>query len=162
VAQSFASKEVTVVTKENQGAGAARNYALKLSQGDFIQWLDADDLLAPDKIDRQLMALRETDGKRVLLSSAWAYFGYRTKRAGFIRTSSWQDLSPMEWMMKKMEQHLCMQTATWLTNRHPTEAAGSWDTSLLTDDETDISVAFSWHPKGRDFYPERPDHMAEL
>ena len=32
---------------------------LRLSQGDYIQWLDADDLLAPDKIERQLAALRE-------------------------------------------------------------------------------------------------------
>ena len=59
VARRFASKEVAVVSTENQGAAAARNHALQLSQGDYIQWLDADDLLAPDKIERQLAALRE-------------------------------------------------------------------------------------------------------
>ena len=44
VARRFASKEVAVVTTENQGAAAARNHAMSLSQGDYIQWLDADDL----------------------------------------------------------------------------------------------------------------------
>src|SRR5277367_2921044 len=51
VARRFASKQVVVVSKENHGAAAARNDALRLSQGDYIQWLDADDILAPDKIE---------------------------------------------------------------------------------------------------------------
>src|SRR6202000_980107 len=50
----FASKNVIVVSTKNQGAAAARNHALQLSQGEYIQWLDADDLLSPDKIERQL------------------------------------------------------------------------------------------------------------
>ena len=74
VARRFASKEVVVVSKENQGAAATRNHAFQLSQGEYIQWLDADDLLAPDKIERQLAALREGDGKRILLSSSWGHF----------------------------------------------------------------------------------------
>src|SRR5690348_5161005 len=59
VARRFAAKGVLVVTTKNQGAAGARNHALRLSQGDYIQWLDADDLLAPDKIERQIAALRE-------------------------------------------------------------------------------------------------------
>src|SRR6516225_12133852 len=50
IARQFASKDVVVVTQRNQGASAARNHALSLSQGDYIQWLDADDLLSTDKI----------------------------------------------------------------------------------------------------------------
>src|SRR5918996_6070506 len=42
VARQFASKTVSVVTQENQGAAAARNKALERCQGDYIQWLDAD------------------------------------------------------------------------------------------------------------------------
>src|SRR5438445_12948867 len=64
VARRFASREVAVVSKQNQGAAAARNYALRLSQGDYIQWLDHDDLLLPDKIERQLTALGEIGSRR--------------------------------------------------------------------------------------------------
>jgi glycosyltransferase involved in cell wall biosynthesis len=64
VARRFASKQILVVSKENQGAAATRNHALRLGQGDYIQWLDADDILAPDKIASQIAGLRECDGKK--------------------------------------------------------------------------------------------------
>src|SRR5690348_10702265 len=135
VARRFASKGVLVVTTKNQGAAGARKHALRLSQGDYIQWLDADDLLAPDKIERQIAALRESDSKRILLSSAWAFFNYRTQCARFVPTSLWQDLSPAEWLRHKLAENLHMQTATWLTSRELAEAAGSWDTRLHFDDD---------------------------
>ena len=135
VARRFASKQILVVSMENQGAAAARNHALCLCQGDYIQWLDADDLLAPDKVETQLAGLRECDGKRTLLSSPWASFNYRPQRAKFIPTPLWQDLSPIEWLLRKMAQNLFMQTATWLTSRELSEAAGLWDTRLLSDDD---------------------------
>src|SRR5713101_4578915 len=69
VVRRFASKEVKVVSTENQGAAVARNHALHLSQGNYIQWLDADDLLAPDKIERQLASIREADDRQILLSA---------------------------------------------------------------------------------------------
>src|SRR5216684_2101005 len=81
VARHFASQQVVVVSTENQGAAAARNHALQLSQGDYIQWLDADDLLAPDKIERQLAAISEADDRQILLSGPWGYFNYRTRNA---------------------------------------------------------------------------------
>jgi len=95
VARRLASKQVAVVTVPNRGAAAARNHAMRLSQGDFIQWLDADDLLTMDKIERQLAALGEVQDTRVLLSSPWAPFYYRTQRARFVHTSLCQDLSPL-------------------------------------------------------------------
>ena len=44
-------------TNPKKGACSARNHALSLSRGPFIQWLDADDLLGRDKIETQLNAL---------------------------------------------------------------------------------------------------------
>jgi glycosyltransferase involved in cell wall biosynthesis len=41
IARRFAPQGVTVVSQPNQGAAAARNAALSLSRGDYIQWLDA-------------------------------------------------------------------------------------------------------------------------
>jgi len=154
VARRFVSKGVLVVSKENQGAAAARNHGLRLSQGDYIQWLDADDLLAPDKIERQLAALREIDDKRILLSSSWAYFNFRTHRARFVPTSLWQDLSPLEWLLRKMGENLHMQTATWLTSRELAEAAGLWDTRLLSDDDGEYFCRVLLASKSTRFTPE--------
>jgi glycosyltransferase involved in cell wall biosynthesis len=153
-AREFASKEVTVVSTENQGAAAARNHALQLSQGDYIQWLDADDLLAPDKIEHQLAALGEVEGKRILLSSPWAYFNYRTHCARFVPTSLWQDLSPVEWLLRKMGENLHAQTATWLTSRELAEAAGCWDTRLLSDDDGEYFCRVLLASEGTRFVPE--------
>lgn len=135
VARQFASNHVKVVSKENGGAAAARNFALHLSQGDYIQWLDADDLLAPDKIERQLAALGEVEDKKILLSSPWAYFNYRPESARFVTTSLWHDLSPVEWLLRKLSENLHQQTATWLTSRELADAAGVWDTRMISDDD---------------------------
>lgn len=135
VARRLASRQVTVVHTENRGAAAARNHALSISQGEYVQWLDADDLLAPDKIERQLATLRECDSKRVLLSGPWAHFYYRTRTAAFVPNSLWEDLSPLEWLFRKMSENLHMQPGGWLTSRELVEAAGPFDTDLCFDDD---------------------------
>src|SRR4051794_33299071 len=90
IVRCFESSNVRVVTQRNQGAAAARNTAFSLSKGDYIQWLDADDLLAPDKIARQMERLDGISSKRTLLSSAWGRFLYRPGRAEFIPTAMWR------------------------------------------------------------------------
>jgi glycosyltransferase involved in cell wall biosynthesis len=154
VAQQFASQGVMVVSNENQGAAATRNHAFRLSKGDYIQWLDADDLLAPGKIELQLAALRDIDSPRTLLSSSWAYFNFRTHRARFVPTSLWEDLSPAEWLLRKMGENLHMQTATWLTSRELAETAGLWDTRLYFDDDGEYFCRVLLASAGTRFVPQ--------
>src|SRR6266436_8160107 len=98
IAQRFVSGEVSVVSQPNGGGSAARNRAFALSKGDYIQWLDSDDLLAPDKIARQMEATGQGLSKRTVLSSEWGRFLYRYHRAEFVPTALWSDLSPLEWL----------------------------------------------------------------
>jgi glycosyltransferase involved in cell wall biosynthesis len=42
----------------NRGASAARNRGTALARGEFIQYLDADDMLLPDAIERRVNALQ--------------------------------------------------------------------------------------------------------
>jgi glycosyltransferase involved in cell wall biosynthesis len=135
IARQFEADSVRVVTQKNQGAAAARNAAFGLSQGDYIQWLDADDLLSPDKIERQMAVAKQVGSRRTLISCGWSYFFYRYNRAKFVPTPLWDDLSTVEWLIRKMELNLHMQTATWLVSRELTEAAGPWNTALLGDDD---------------------------
>jgi glycosyltransferase involved in cell wall biosynthesis len=154
VARRFASKDVKVVSTTNQGLSAAVNHAYKLSQGDYIQELDADDILAPDKIEKQLAAVREGDSKRILLSSPWAHFHYRTTSARFIRNPLWEDLSPVEWLLRKLGQNLHMQNATWLVSRELAEAAGPWDESLQYDQDGEYYARVLMASEGTRFVPE--------
>jgi len=153
VLQRFSSKNVKIVSTENRGLCATVNYAYQLCQGDYIQELDADDLLAPDKIERQLGALRSTDSKRVLLSSAFASFYFRTSRARFVHNSLCEDLSPTEWLLRKLSENLYMQNATWLVSRELAEAAGPWDTSLHYDQDGEYFARVLLASEGTRFVP---------
>jgi glycosyltransferase involved in cell wall biosynthesis len=49
---------VRVVRQTNQGVGRARQAGLDVAHGEFVQYLDSDDILLPDKLLRQTEALR--------------------------------------------------------------------------------------------------------
>ena len=154
VARRFASREVKIVSTENHGLSGAVNNAYKLCQGDYIQELDADDIMSPDKIERQLSALRETDSKRILLSSPWAHFYFRTRSARFVPNSLWQDLLPVEYLLRKMGENLHMQNATWLVSREIAEAAGPWNESLHYDQDGEYFCRVLLASQGTRFVPE--------
>lgn len=154
VARGFASTNVKVVSTENRGHSGAANYAFKLCQGDYVQELDADDLLSPDKIEKQVVALLEVGDKRILASSPWASFYFRANRAQFVPNSLWQDLSPVEWLLRKMGENLHMGNSTWLVSREIAEAAGRWDESLHYDDDGEYFCRVLLASRGTRFVPE--------
>lgn len=135
VARQFKSDRVRVVTHANQGAAATRNTAYQMCHGDYIQWLDADDLLSPDKIALQMERAEQLGNERLLLSCGWSSFLHRYYQAKFVPTPLWCDLSPTDWLIRKMSLNLHMQTATWLVSRNLTEAVGPWNTTLAVDDD---------------------------
>jgi glycosyltransferase involved in cell wall biosynthesis len=49
---------IRVVRKHNGGPASARNFGLELATGDFVAFLDADDVWSPTKLARQLDVLR--------------------------------------------------------------------------------------------------------
>ena len=159
IAKRYESKCVRVATQPNQGAAVARNTAFSLAQGDYIQWLDADDVLDPHKIERQMRRVETGLGKRTLLSGAWAYFIYRQSKACFESTPLWHDLTPVEWLTRKMEYNLHMQTDNWLVSRELTVAAGPWDHRLFRDNDGEYfcrvilaSDAVQFVPEARSYY----------
>jgi len=135
IARGFESPSVKVLTQDNKGASSARNKALSAAQGKYIQWLDADDLLAPDKISQQLRKSEDGRDSRILISSAWGKFYYRHWRAKFVRNSLWQNLSPAEWILRKLDENAWMSIESWLVSRKLTEMAGPWDERLSMDDD---------------------------
>jgi glycosyltransferase involved in cell wall biosynthesis len=154
VADSFKSSQVTVVAQRNQGAAAARNAAFWLSKGDYIQWLDADDLLAPEKIERQVNAVGSEPNRRLLLSCGWGRFMHRPNRARFTPTSLWCDLSPLEFLLRKLRDRVFMQTSVWLVSRQLSEAAGPWDGRMLGDDDGEYFCRVVLSSNGIRFVPE--------
>ena len=73
VAIQFISSKVQVFKQENRGVSAARNVAFKHSKGDFIQYLDADDVLESQKLAEQVNILRGQN-EPVLVTAKRYYF----------------------------------------------------------------------------------------
>lgn len=154
VARRFESESVHVVTQKNSGAAAARNLAFSLSRGEYIQWLDADDLLSSDKIAQQMKFALSGVGRRTLLSASWGQFLYRPERTTFKASPLWCDLSPSEFLIRKLTHKAAMQTATWLVSRELTEAAGPWNTLMLSDDDGEYFCRVLLASDGIRFAPE--------
>ena len=136
IAKKFESTLVKVISQENRGANVARNKALEFAQGDYIQWLDADDVLSPLKIEMQMMARGDCDANtQVLLTSSFGKFYYHRKSAILTPNSLWCDLDPIEWLILKFCDGVYMANMTWLVSRKLTKLAGPWDERLVRDQD---------------------------
>ncbi len=60
-------EQVSVYTEENAGQGAARNYGVSVAQGKYLCFVDSDDLIVPDALER-LYVKAEADALDVLFS----------------------------------------------------------------------------------------------
>ena len=100
------------------------------------------------------MALVEEGvGQRTLLSSEWGKFIYRTSHARFIHSALWEDLPPVEWLLRKLRHNVYMQTAVWLVSRELTIAAGPWDTRLISDNDGEYFCRILMASDGVRFVP---------
>lgn len=159
VARTFAGSQVKVLSQPNRGASAARNRALSLAQGDFIQWLDSDDLLAPDKVSAQMRTAGDSPEDMTLLSSGFGEFFADPRKASFRPHSLWQDLQPVEFLLRKFTENVWMNPAAWLVTRKLTAAAGPWDERLSLDDDGEYfarvvaaSQRVKFVPEARSYY----------
>lgn len=57
--QALHPSVIRVVSQPNAGPGAARQRGVELARGEFVQFLDSDDLLLPEKFEVQVQGLRQ-------------------------------------------------------------------------------------------------------
>jgi len=80
VLSAFKDKIKTIKT-ENRGVSAARNKGIKASGGKLISFLDSDDIWEKNKLKKQLAALKENPGFRVIYTNEkWIRNGKRVNQ----------------------------------------------------------------------------------
>lgn len=133
LARGFEPRGVRVIEGPRINAGAARNRALEASSGEFIQYLDADDLLGADKIIRQIGVLE--DDTDCIATARWGRFRDSISDAVFANDDQLHDWSPVQWLLFHCGRHQMMHPAAWLVPRRLIEKAGPWDERLTLNDD---------------------------
>jgi glycosyltransferase involved in cell wall biosynthesis len=107
----WAEPGVRVISQPNRGASNARNLALSAARGEYIQWLDADDLLHPDMIRLQMESQAQGLAPKNLVTAAWGSFYYCVSRAWYRPDGLWETLGPIEWLLRNFSSNLWMNPA---------------------------------------------------
>jgi len=138
IARSFTSDKVQVISQKNSGAAAVRNVAFVASKGDYIQYLDADDLLAPDKIEKQMLRLQK-ENKRTVATGPFDFFTGTVENQVTKDNHAYHDYAkPLDWLVESMYKQDMFPPIVWLTSRTLIEEAGSWNETLSYNDDPEF------------------------
>lgn len=76
IAREAAEKDarLTVIARENLGVSAARNAGLALCEGKYVRFVDADDTLPPDSMEK-MVRRAEQDGSELVIGGYDQYLG---------------------------------------------------------------------------------------
>lgn len=134
VAREYESRGVSVMSQVNRGACAARNLGLQKARGHYIQYLDADDVISPDKIAHQV-AMLETLHEGVVATSRWGRFRHDIARSRFGLSPYWCDLEPRAYLAQVAKTGNSIPIHAWLLPKGLVDAAGPFSEELgLMDD----------------------------
>ena len=123
--------DVKLIRQENAGAAAARNAALAHSHGELIQYLDADDLLSPNKIALQVARL--AGNADCIASAEWGRFYRDASETTFVPDKTWTDLDALDWLaLSRADGVGMMYPALWLIPRGIVDRAGPWNAAIST------------------------------
>ena len=128
---------VTYHWQENSGDAAARNKLIELAQGQYISFIDSDDLLIPDAIERMVQALEAESGDVIIYGS---YF--RIDEDGRIYSKSRRKLRSgniTEYLFQTILVHSCGS----MFPKRILKAPAIFDTSLKVCSDYDLWLRLS-------------------
>jgi glycosyltransferase involved in cell wall biosynthesis len=130
----FVGDKVRIVRQQNRGAACARNEAFRHSTGDYVLFMDADDIVAPTHLQSLLQRASETRGCIAL--SRWARFQSDPAEAQFPSRLTERDLPGPDWLELDWRAAQPMtQSGMLLLPRSLLEIHGGWDERLSLNDD---------------------------
>ena len=126
---------IKYVFQHNEGPSAARNRGIVHSTGEFIQFLDADDILGPDSIELQLQYLRQHPDVHIAVCRNELFENTRPD-GNPISSGSW------ELFCHDLDVHLChfniAPTTAFFCRRRAIIETGWFDTTLWFCEDYDF------------------------
>jgi glycosyltransferase involved in cell wall biosynthesis len=119
------------ISQNNSGAQVARNAGNQVCSGEFVQYLDSDDLLYPQKIEKQIDFLRnnaECDG----VFGDWDMGTAENKEV----IEAWES----EDMITQLLTEKSIHTLAFLYRREIINKIGEWDVNIKRNQEIDFQV----------------------
>ena len=150
VVKSIDDKRLSVFQIPTPNAAAARNYGYQKAIGTYIIFLDADDVMASNKIELQLKALSKKP-KGFIACCAWAKFKTNTKEAIITPQKVWNIQNPIDWCLQSWMGEGMMIPGCWLMPKALIEKAGLWDENLSLHDDGEFMCRVLLASKGNVF-----------
>ena len=145
ITKQFACERLTILAEQNQGACKARNKGLQIVRGDFIQFLDADDLLSPNKIAAQVKLLSLNPDKVAVCSTVHFFDNqnpYQNSSSAYEDSFLFDTDYPAEFLINlyggNTNRGSMVQTSAWLTPINIINKAGKWSELYLPDEDGDF------------------------
>ena len=120
--------DIKLIKQDNSGAPSARNNGIKNASGEFIQFLDSDDLLYPNKIKDQVSVFQ----KQAKIDGVYGNWHHGTKESHvLIKGEKWEDI------VSQFYGGRVIHTLSFLFRRSFINTIGPWDESLKRNQEID-------------------------
>jgi glycosyltransferase involved in cell wall biosynthesis len=120
----------------NRGGNAARNRGIALSQGEHIQFLDADDYILPEKIGRQVACLEST-GADVVYGD-WRHQHHEADGSTWLEDVAVS--GTQEDILASLLSGWWVAPVAVLLRRKAVVQIGGWDESLKAAQDTDLMI----------------------
>lgn len=121
----------------NQGGNHARNRGFALSRGDYIQYLDADDYLLPEKLERQVQFLDSTEFDVVY--GDWRHQYHLPNGESYLEDIKVTGTQPD--LLESLLADWWVSPACLLFKRSPITQVGGWDESLKAGQDRDFFLS---------------------
>lgn len=127
-------RRVRALRQVNAGAAAARNLALGHVAGEWIQFLDADDVIDRRKIEAQLEAAAAR-GPGWVVASRWGRFERDTSATHWEPPWEPAEQRGIDWLVTSWTRGGMMPPHGWLVPRRIADAVGPWDPRAGINDD---------------------------